>query len=150
MQVSSVPSVDYRQHQRHQADGRLAALALRALGICEIRGFARPVGWSPRGRLPLVGRADPEAPIRRSVATINSASVVNPRQWRAEYTIYGVIPGSQDDAGNWPLSRTLRQQVSYGMADRADGADSRVSYWAKTLGIPSSGRWGRFAPVRRL
>src|SRR5262252_9891903 len=34
-QVSTVPSVNDRPHRRHQADRRLAALTLRALGICE-------------------------------------------------------------------------------------------------------------------
>ena len=33
MQVSTVPSMNYRQHQRNQADGRLAELAHRALGV---------------------------------------------------------------------------------------------------------------------
>jgi len=32
-QVSTLPSGNYRQRQRNQADERLAALALRALGI---------------------------------------------------------------------------------------------------------------------
>jgi hypothetical protein len=38
-----VPSVNYRQHPRHQADRSLAALALRAFGICDIDGSTRPV-----------------------------------------------------------------------------------------------------------
>src|ERR1700758_2669641 len=41
--VFTVPSVNYRQHPRHQADRSLAALALRALGICDIDGSTRPV-----------------------------------------------------------------------------------------------------------
>src|SRR5215469_13806333 len=65
-------SVNYRQHQKHQADRRFAALAPGVLGICAIRGFARPVGWGTRRRLSFGGMADPGVPIRRSVATINS------------------------------------------------------------------------------
>src|SRR5689334_11256856 len=41
--VFTVPSVNYRQHPRHQADGPLAVLALRALGICDIDRSTRPV-----------------------------------------------------------------------------------------------------------
>jgi len=64
-----------RQHQRNQADGRLAALALRALVGGAILGFTCPSGWGPWRRFPVVGRAGPGFPIRRSVATINSASL---------------------------------------------------------------------------
>lgn len=43
-----------------------------------------PSGWGPWGRFPVMGRADPGVPIRRSAATINSASVVIPAAvaWR--------------------------------------------------------------------
>src|SRR5215831_19235907 len=52
-QVSTVPSVNDRQHRRQQADQALGALTLRTLGILRgFHGFARPVGGAPRSRCP--------------------------------------------------------------------------------------------------
>jgi len=86
-QVSTVPSVNDRQHRRQQADQGLGALTLRTLGILRgFHGFARPVGGAPRSRCPFVGGADPGVPIRRSVATITRVCR-KPRQWCGDYTI---------------------------------------------------------------
>ena len=64
--------MNYRQRQRNQADGRRGALALRALGMCEILWIhAAALG---AGFL-LWAEQAPGFPIRRLVATINSASL---------------------------------------------------------------------------
>ena len=73
-QVFTVPNMNYRQHQRNQADGLLAALALRALGICR---DSRVHATHRAGALGVVfcsERRSPRGPIRRSMATIDSAS----------------------------------------------------------------------------
>ena len=72
------------------------------------------------------------------------------RQWRGEYSPRRNPQGSQDDAGNWPLSRTLRQQVSHGMADHTDGAHSRHLIGRKHSEFHAVADGERFAPVPRL
>jgi len=47
--VPTVPSMNYCQPQRNQPDRRLAAFAVRALGVCEIRECTGPSGWSLGG-----------------------------------------------------------------------------------------------------
>jgi len=61
-EVSTVTSANYRQHQRNQADGPLAALALGVLVFSEIRGFTWRVGLRPLGAVSCSGQGRPRGP----------------------------------------------------------------------------------------
>jgi hypothetical protein len=56
-QVSTLPSGNYRQHQRNQADEPLALLALRALGIWRDSWLQAARRARGLGRFPGLGRA---------------------------------------------------------------------------------------------
>src|SRR5215469_2554639 len=74
-QVFTVPNMNYRQHQRDQADRRFAAQRFEPLVFGRIRGFTLPIGAGALGGAFLFCAAPSPGPIRQSVATIDLASV---------------------------------------------------------------------------
>src|SRR5215813_12211344 len=74
-QVFTVANMNYRQHQTNQADGRLAALALRAVEIWRDSRVHAAHRAGALGAVFCSEQRSPRAPIRRSMATIDSSSV---------------------------------------------------------------------------